>query len=224
MQKFESQLFGVVSALLLIACIPLLNYHKGDIVLILNEMHTPALNVIFKIFTAIGDGVIFVPMVLILIGINYRSAILAASVGLVHGLACALFKNVIFSDMMRPKAFFEGHYILETVPGVTLHSQHAFPSGHTATAFALALFLILLIHKKWSFIFLLLAVGVGLSRIYLGQHFYADVVGGAVIGTVSVGFVYWVASFINWPLWSTHGLLVHSSMVTSPELKSPREP
>jgi undecaprenyl-diphosphatase len=59
----------------------------------------------------------------------------------------------------------------------------SFPSGHTATAFAAATVLALF-HPRLRWPALALAAVVGLSRVYLGVHFWADVVVGAVFGVV----------------------------------------
>ncbi len=72
------------------------------------------------------------------------------------------------------------------------HKRKAFPSGHTTTIFNFITVWILLIRtswKKWT----LLGFGclVGLSRIAVGVHWPADVLGGAFLGwTTAVGGVY----------------------------------
>ncbi len=68
----------------------------------------------------------------------------------------------------------------------------SFPSGHTTSVFALAVLLALnTSDKRISLIYLITAVITGYSRIYLGQHFLADVTTGALIGTLSALVVYW---------------------------------
>ncbi len=76
--------------------------------------------------------------------------------------------------------------------GIQVHSMMSFPSGHSTTAFAIALFLTLTVKNKyWSPVFLLLAILAGYSRLYVAQHFFADVVMGSVIG-VFVGLITYV--------------------------------
>ncbi|MBL4806428.1 MAG: phosphatase PAP2 family protein [Rhodobacteraceae bacterium] len=60
--------------------------------------------------------------------------------------------------------------------------EHAFPSGHTTTAFALAGIIWLLADKLWCKLsVLILAVAVGLSRIAVGAHWPEDIAFGAIL-------------------------------------------
>ncbi len=71
---------------------------------------------------------------------------------------------------------------------------YSFPSGQTALIFGVAVAYILIFPKKWeTYWVLFLAVITGLVRIYLGDHYPSDVLGGAMIGS-AVG---WVAFKIN---------------------------
>jgi membrane-associated phospholipid phosphatase len=72
-------------------------------------------------------------------------------------------------------------------------SDYSFPSGHTAqytALFGFAFFLVYALARRsrWrSALLALLAlpiVLVGLSRIYLGQHWFSDVLGGYALGTL----------------------------------------
>lgn len=58
----------------------------------------------------------------------------------------------------------------------------SFPSGDTSSAFAIALVLIAFAPRTrvWA---LIVASLVGLSRIYFGAHYIADVLGGALVGS-----------------------------------------
>ena len=60
-------------------------------------------------------------------------------------------------------------------------SSYSFPSGHTFTAFFLAT-TIFIRWRKWGYIALPLAFMVGFSRIYLGAHYFSDVLVGGILG------------------------------------------
>ena len=70
------------------------------------------------------------------------------------------------------------------------HFDRAFPSGHTTMAFAMATSLADDVHPTWAKIGLYgAAAGVAVSRIYQEQHWFSDVVGGAVLGFASAKLV-----------------------------------
>lgn len=64
-----------------------------------------------------------------------------------------------------------------------LPSRYVFPSGHTSRAFAFATALAIEF-PRWRIILILIAVLIGFSRIYIGAHYFTDVLGGAVLGSL----------------------------------------
>ena len=77
---------------------------------------------------------------------------------------------------------------------VTTPHTSSFPSGHTATAFAAAV-AVGALHPRLRVPAISLAALVGLSRIYLGVHFWLDVFVGAALGTL-VGLA--AAAAVRW--------------------------
>lgn len=68
--------------------------------------------------------------------------------------------------------------------------SYSFPSGHAATAFAAAV-VISTFDKKRKWLYFSVAVLISLSRIYLGCHYFLDVVVGGIIGlTISNLFTF----------------------------------
>jgi undecaprenyl-diphosphatase len=61
---------------------------------------------------------------------------------------------------------------------------NSFPSGHAATSFAGAALLSRYLPGRWPVLYLL-AVGIAFSRVYIGVHYPADVVGGAILGLLT---------------------------------------
>jgi len=76
----------------------------------------------------------------------------------------------------------------------------SFPSTHTSVAFATATTLTLEF-KKWYVAVpaYLWAAGVGYSRIYLGEHYPTDIIGGAVVGAGSAFLSEWLTKKILKP-------------------------
>lgn len=66
-----------------------------------------------------------------------------------------------------------------------------FPSGHTSISVVFWGSLALLFRKRWlTFIAIIGMVVIPFSRLYLGVHFLADVLGGYVLGFALLGLVY----------------------------------
>ncbi len=162
-------------------------FTKEELFLFVNSHHTSALDKLFFYFTHVGDGLMFVGLVLILCFIQFRKAVLGLIIYIVSSELAQILKRLIFPDAQRPKKYFEGIQELHFVDGVTVHNMMSFPSGHTTSAFALACFVLFIIPqeqlKKYSWLLLLMACLVAYSRMYLAQHFFEDVFMGAVLGT-----------------------------------------
>ncbi len=173
---------------------------KTNIHLAFNSFHTPALDQFFFYFTNLGDGIMAFLVVIILLAVKYRFALIVGVSNFVASLITQLLKQTVFSSELRPKKFFEGIHELYFVPGVENHLYYSFPSGHSTCAFSLYLSLSLIakghIYKVFFFVIALL---VGLSRIYLSQHFFADVYFGSLIGVVVTLVVYWLISKMDAP-------------------------
>ena len=62
-------------------------------------------------------------------------------------------------------------------------TDFSFPSGHAATAFAAATVLTFF-DKKRRFFYYTIALLIAYSRLYLGCHYFLDVLGGGVLGII----------------------------------------
>ena len=183
----------VVFYLFLITGLVLLSqYEKGDIVIWLNQQHNGFLDVFFKYFTFLGNGIIFVIIIIAFLLLSYFRAILFTIAVISQTVIIQVLKKIFFDDMVRPKLLLENFNNLHHVPGVEINSFGSFPSGHTATAFTVAVLLSIMSGNRYiTVLLMILAIGVGISRIYLLQHFFIDVYFGALIGFLN-GMVVWI--------------------------------
>lgn len=131
-------------------------------------------------------------VVIILLTVSFRFTLIVALSNILSGLLTQSLKHTLFSDVVRPKKFFEGIHDLYLVPGVDNHLYNSFPSGHSTCAFSLYFALALVVKNKiLKFGLFLTALLAGYSRIYLSQHFFEDVYAGSLIGVIVSGIVYY---------------------------------
>ena len=115
------------------------------------------------------------------------------------GVGVHVLKQLVFPEAARPIAFFT------TLPqswnpndfSLALHRFRSFPSGHTASAATYGFFLMRYFQKTYKRILLYAAILlVGYSRVFLFQHFVADVFAGALLGLFCVLVGNWVSNHI----------------------------
>lgn len=168
----------------------------GDEILAFNGLRQEPLNSAFWFATHLGEAYAYVVAGVALVLLRkYRFVALVTLTGLLMLPLSFVLKDQF--GIMRPLTWFsqvDRWHEVVTVPGVTLASGYtSFPSGHTMSAFALYSLLTLMLgwkHRRWGLAFALLAVAVGVSRIFLVQHYLADVLGGTVLGLLFGGLVW----------------------------------
>ena len=175
-----------------IAVVYFLYQSHGEFVLWLNKLHNPVWDFFFKYWTHTGDEIFFAIVAIGLIFFKRRFGLVLALAGIgVAGIAL-FFKHVLFPEAQRPIIYFKGHEVLDLVDGVTVLSQHSFPSGHSMAAFALAIFIALMLqNNNYSLLLLIGATLAAVSRVYLSQHFLIDIMAGSLIGIVT-GTIFYV--------------------------------
>jgi membrane-associated phospholipid phosphatase len=159
---------------------------RGSDVLWINGLSNPLLDMIFYYGTSLGNGLVVIPLLITSLFIQFRCTVsVFLSFGFL-GLIVSVLKN--FVNMPRPASFL-GEERLILIKDVVHHTQHSFPSGHTATAFCAATILSIWVNdKRLAMASSITALVVGLSRVYLAQHFLMDVAAGALIGVIT-GFL-----------------------------------
>lgn len=103
-------------------------------------------------------------------------------------------KLVIFHP--GPPAFLHRSLLPSGLPSFYVHTNFSYPSGHmTRTVFIITVLASLIFFYKSNYASKLIALSLlfslvlimGLTRVYLGEHWFSDVLGGAFLG-VSSGF------------------------------------
>jgi membrane-associated phospholipid phosphatase len=177
---------AVTLGFFLVVALFLIFFGKKNSFIIINGTYNEELDFFFQYITLLGDGVIYIPIVLYSILVN-RSFLVPLIAGIIICTVLTHFlKRVVFPDELRPVSLEVQNVIIHKVEDVPVHRMHSFPSGHTSTAFTMALLLSSVMKKKyWAYILPLVAFLVGYSRVYLAQHFVTDVFAGMAVGIIS---------------------------------------
>lgn len=161
---------------------------KGfDVFKAVHTTHFSASDVFFIWTTHIGEFV-FIGTVLLLIWLfRYRNWPFFLLIVLTQLIPFVLNQGLKFLfSAPRPYAVHGGEAWFHRIEGVMMHNNLSFPSGHTAGAFAFFALLSLLLsgkNKIWALVYFFAALLVGVSRMYLGQHFFADIYAASILGT-----------------------------------------
>jgi membrane-associated phospholipid phosphatase len=151
---------------------------------------TMGLTDVMRLFTTLGGTTFLFPLILLSVTYlvfrdrDWRAPVVLASAFATDILLQDVVKKLV--DRHRPPlALMIGRY-----PG------GSFPSGHTTQAlvvYGMIALLLIRIHPKWPRLWTLAPIAtlillIGASRIYLGAHWFTDVIGGFVLGT------FWLAT------------------------------
>jgi membrane-associated phospholipid phosphatase len=191
----NSSYFSALGCFIFCTALFILIVNKIEGFLLLNPMHSALLDNVFISVTMLGDGLFAMGIAVVLFCAGYRRTAFYIIVAyLLSGIAAQLLKHIIYAP--RPGVVISTLVYTHFIDGVTGTGWSSFPSGHTGSIFAVATVLALVVSKKYSSIPLLfIAVLVGYSRIYIGQHFLQDVLGGAIPGTLTAAIVVRFAGF-----------------------------
>lgn len=175
---------------------------KDVLLLAVNSRYNPASDVFFKYYTHIGDGLLWVVVaVLLILLVSKYKGLVFLLVYAFSSLPTQIVKLYLFQPSYRPRSFFWlDYHRLHFVDGVEILVSNSFPSGHTSTAFGMFLTLSHFVQNKTlSLVFFVMAFMVGYSRMYLAQHFFADVYVGSIIAVVMTSYTLYLVE-VKWRL------------------------
>jgi membrane-associated phospholipid phosphatase len=142
---------------------------------------------VWSFLTWLGDTTLLWPMLLPMLLKHPKAVMVALAAVPVGGCLSWLLKWSF--NAPRPAGVFHLNDFIIIGPTLT---EHAFPSGHTITAFAACFAVILSVKssntvfsKMRSALLLMSAFSIGLSRIMVGAHWPLDVLAGAGVGCIS---------------------------------------
>jgi len=162
-------------------------YGKENAFLLLNTDLGPVADQFFRYCTYAGDGIIWVPVTLLILIFRRKYWILAFAAIIISTLIAQLSKNIFFKGLPRPSLAITDSSLFHSVASVDLHTMNSFPSGHTTTAFTVFLIACFFIDRKWIVpVGLFYALLAAYSRIYLAQHFPIDLAGGMLSATITI--------------------------------------
>ena len=148
------------------------------------NIRTPALTFIMRLFSRIGDaGIGWIALgvlLLIFARTRRRGAVMLGALATEYVLCDLVIKKLV----LRPRPYL---VIQQLVLLVAQESSTSFPSGHSASSFTCAYMLTRLFGKKGAWAYLPASL-IAISRIYVGVHYPSDVVAGVLFGTL-VGVV-----------------------------------
>jgi membrane-associated phospholipid phosphatase len=189
---------------------------QTEVIIFIQSFASEIWTFFFKFWTEIGymRSIILI-LAIILFGISYRVGFILMQAMSLNGLLTLYLKELVAlprpyavdltvrllgTDLPNPtlfesmgaKSFFGTlpEDVVSTLRNNPLGSW-GFPSGHTSNAMTLGGLIFMVFKKTWlRVVAAAMIFFIPLSRIYLGQHFLADIMGGYIIGLLMVLIFY----------------------------------
>ena len=156
---------------------------------IFSHLHNNVLDFLMPIFSKLNNGGFIWLLISFLLICNkkYRTIGFLTLIAVVMDFLIGEFtlKNIV--QRARP---FVSHNTIKLI--ISAPKGYSFPSGHSGSSFAAATILSIYF-KKGTYLFFIFAFLIAFSRVYLGVHYFTDIVIGAILGIIIallVNFVY----------------------------------
>jgi undecaprenyl-diphosphatase len=137
-----------------------------------------------------SDYLAYVICAILLLAFIFNRGKLSRFMVLVAVLSLAVSRGVV-TELIRHFYHHPRPFVAMPVHKLLGESGYSFPSGHAAFFFAIAM-AVYFYNKKLGILFFIGSAIMGLARIFVGVHWPADILGGAVVGIFTALFVNWV--------------------------------
>ncbi len=173
-----------------------INYIDEEIYGFISKMHSNSMTVTMKVITSLSGtfAIIFLLALSYLFLKNKKYAHLMT----INIINVVLLNQILKNIFRRTRPLFIN--IIE-------EAGYSFPSGHAMASFGFYGFIIFLIHRSnmsnrykiiLTIMLTILIILVGISRIYLGVHFFSDIVGGYVVSAIYLLiYTHFVKKYLN---------------------------